>query len=126
MSMVDETHVLSPELKGELPDAIRRACGSSGIFLIIEVPGLGRAIVVDEGRLGELVRLFKDESFAASLERGLSAFASRSGQTRGEGIMPEDERRPLCEPEMGESMPKALSDFRHGRGKVRDADDFPS
>jgi hypothetical protein len=126
--MADEFgDVLVLDQKGvkALPEAIRRVCEESGIFLTIEVPGLGRAIVIREDRLGDLIGLFKDPHFADTVSQGVDDFADARGSVRGLGVMPGEERLPLHDSEMASSVERGVEDFRLGRGQSRQFGKFP-
>jgi hypothetical protein len=120
------TMVLDDHAKELLPDAIRRVCQASGMFITIEVPGLGRALIIREQHLGDLIHLFKDNSFATSIEQSVASFRAGRGQTRLAGVMPGDEQLPLKEPDLANSIDKAIDDFKHARGCVRKAGEFPA
>lgn len=117
--VMDETGVQ------ELPDAIRKVCQASGIFLTIEVPGLGRALVIPEQSLGDLIGLFKSADFAATLERGVGDVARARGVTRPSGAAPGDEVLPLRETDIADSIERGCADFANARGTVRPAGEFP-
>lgn len=78
----------------EFSAAIRKVCEASGISLTIEIPGLGRAIVVRENGQGHLIGLFKNADLAATLDRGISDELVGRGSVRSSGIAPEDQRAP--------------------------------
>lgn len=123
--MFEETFDLGERDERELPEAIRRVCENSGIFLSILVPGLGRALVIPERSLGDLIGLFKSSEFAASLERSLVDFNNARGAVRMPGVAPGDELLPLQDEAIAESLERGVADFAAAKGIVRPADKFP-
>ena len=120
-----EVLVLDKSGEAGLADAIRKVCRAPGVFLRIEVPGLGRAIIIPERSFGEFVAILASEDFAEINSRGAGDFVQATGTVCRARVALDDELLAFREPEIAGSMEEAIRDFHRGCGVVRDAAALP-